>query len=84
MQDKRSTFRDAAAGLVIAAALALPFVPLPGDGAARMKVSFRTADAGQPRSFSAQTPQSLCTIAAAALSYENPEDGAFTQVKCGD
>jgi hypothetical protein len=81
MHVKRSTLHDIAAGAIIAAALALPFVPLPGDGAARMKVHFRT-DTGKPQSFSAETSQSVCSIMAAALSYENPKDGAFTDVKC--
>jgi hypothetical protein len=84
MQDERSTFRDMAAAVVVVGALALPFVPLPGDGTAQMKVNFRTADTGKPQSFSTETSQSLCTVMAAALSYESPEDGAFTQVKCSE
>jgi hypothetical protein len=84
MQDKRSTLHDIAAGVIVAAALALPFVPLPGDGAARMKVHFRTADTGKPQSFSTETSQSVCNIMAATLSYEDPKDGAFTHVKCSE
>jgi hypothetical protein len=83
MRIKRSTLHDIAAAVIVAAALALPFVPLPGDGAARMKVHFRT-DAGKPQSFSTETSQSVCSIMAAALTYEDPKDGAFTRVKCSE
>jgi hypothetical protein len=84
MQDKRSTLHDIAAGAIVAAALALPFVPLPGDGAARMKVHFRTSDTGKPPSFSTETSQSVCTMLAATLTYEDPKDGAFTHVNCSE
>jgi hypothetical protein len=84
MQDEQSTLRDMAAAITVVAALALPFVPLPGDGAARMKVNFRTVETGKAQSFSTETSQSLCTVMAAALSYESAEDGAFTQVKCSE
>ena len=84
MQNQRSTLHDIAAGVIVAAALALPFVPLPGDGAARMKVHFRTGDAAKPQSFSTETSQSVCNMMAATLTYEDPKDGAFTHVKCSD
>jgi hypothetical protein len=84
MQDKRSTLHDIAAGAIVAAALALPFVPLPGDGAARMKVHFRTSDTGKPQSFSTETSQSVCSMLAATLTYEDPNDGAFTHVNCSE
>jgi hypothetical protein len=44
-------------------------------------VHFRT-DAGKPQSFSTETSQSVCSLMAAALTYEDPKDGAFTHVKC--
>jgi hypothetical protein len=84
MQNRRTTLHDIVAGAIVAAALALPFIPLPDGGAARMKVQFRTVDSGKPQSFSTDTSQSVCTIMAAALNYENPQDGAFTHVKCGE
>jgi hypothetical protein len=84
MQDKRSTPRDLAAGLFVAFALALPFLQLPGDGAARMKVHFRGEDGGAARVLSTETSRSLCAAMAAALSYGNPDTGAFTQVNCGE
>lgn len=84
MQGKPSTFRDVAAGVLVALALALPFVPLPGDGAARMKVHFRTSQAEPPHAFSTETSRSVCTVMAATLSYENPDNGAFTHVACSE
>ncbi|MGO8916505.1 MAG: hypothetical protein ACLQJR_11425 [Stellaceae bacterium] len=82
MQDKRSMLRDMAAGLIVVVALALPFVRLPGDSAARMKVHFRSDNGETPRVLSTKTSASLCAMMAAALSYEDPDTGAFTQVNC--
>jgi hypothetical protein len=84
MQGKPSAARDLAAGLLVLTALALPFMPFPGDGAARMKVHFRTDASGKPQLLSTQTSRSVCQVMAAALSYDNPETGAFTRVKCLD
>lgn len=84
MQDKRSTLHDMAAGLLVVLALALPFVRLPGDSAARMKVHFRSDNGETPRVLSTETSHSLCTVMAAALSYEDPDTGAFTQVNCSE
>ncbi len=84
MQDRPSTLRDIAAGLLVLASLALPFVPLPGDRAARMKVDFRTETGAKPQLLSTETSHSVCTVMAAALAYENPQTGAFTRVKCQD
>lgn len=84
MPDRPSTLRDIAAGLLVLGSLALPFLPLPGDGAARMKVDFRTASGARPQFLSTNTTRSVCTVMAAALSYEDPQTGAFTKVKCQD
>ncbi|HXY98963.1 MAG TPA: hypothetical protein VEI03_03115 [Stellaceae bacterium] len=84
MQDKRTTLRDLAAGVFVTLALALPFLHLPGDGAARMKVHFRSDDGGRARVLSTETSRSLCTVMAAALSYDDPATGAFTRVNCTD
>jgi hypothetical protein len=81
-QDRISTLGDAAAGLIVAAALALPFLPFPGDGAAHMKVNFRTGTGEPPHVLSTETSSSLCAVMAAALSYEDPSTGTFTEVKC--
>ncbi len=83
MQGKLSSLRDAAAGALVLTALALPLVPVPGDGTAKMKVHFRTESGAQPQLLSTETSSSVCHVMAAALSYENP-DGTFTQVNCQD
>jgi hypothetical protein len=70
-----------AAGLVLTA-LALPFLHVPGDGTARMWVNFRTTEMAKAKAFSTETSRSVCTVMAAALSYENPTTGEFTRVDC--
>jgi hypothetical protein len=82
-QDRLSTLGDAVAGLIVVAALALPFLPLPGDGTAPMRVSFRTESSDTPQMLSTETSSSLCAVMAAALTYEDPGTGTFTEVKCG-
>jgi hypothetical protein len=84
MHGKPSVARDLAASLLVVMALALPFMPFPGDGAARMKVHFRAQASDKPQLLSTQTSRSVCRVMAAALSYDNPETGAFTRVKCLD
>ena len=82
MPDKSSTLRDTATGLLVVLALALPFLQLPGDSVARMKVHFRADKGEAPRVLSTETSSSLCAVMAAALSYDNPNTGAYTQVNC--
>jgi hypothetical protein len=82
MEFRQSSFRDLAAGVLILGTLALPFLPFPGDGSARMKVHFRTSDTEHPRAFSTETSRSLCLVMAAALTYENRDSGTFTRVAC--
>jgi hypothetical protein len=84
MRDKPSTLHDMVAGTLILLALALPFVPTLGDGSARMKVHFRAAEGEAARVFSANTSRRVCSAMAAALSYDNPDTGAFTRVNCAD
>ena len=84
MQIKRSTVRDMIAAGFVLLALALPFVPMPGDGTARMQVHFRTGDMSKPRAFSTETSRRVCTVMAAALDYENPTTGEYTHVACGE
>jgi hypothetical protein len=84
MEQQSSRLRDTTAILLVLAALALPFLPLPGDGLARMKVDFRVAGAKKPQLVSTDTSWSVCTVMAAALSYDNPKTGAFTRVSCRD
>ena len=54
MQGKRSTVRDVAAAIFVFAALAMPFASMLWDGAARMKVHFRTSEMEKPRAFSTE------------------------------
>lgn len=82
MQDKPSTLRDVAAGILVAAALALPLLPLPGGNSAKMKVHFRTESGGKPQLLSTETTSSVCRVMAVALAYEDPQTGTFTHVNC--
>lgn len=82
MQDKASALRDATAALIVAASLALPFLPLPGDGTARMKVDFRIPGDKKPQLVLTETTRSVCAVMAAALAYDNPQTGAFTRINC--
>jgi hypothetical protein len=84
MAQEPSPLRDATAVLLVLASLALPFLPLPGDGLAQMKVDFRVPGAKKPQLVSTNTSLSVCTAMAAALSYDNPKTGAFTRVSCRD
>lgn len=84
MQDKRPMLRDLAASFLVVFALALPFVRLPADSAARMKVHFRSDNGEAPRVLSTETSRSVCNVMAAALSYRDPSTGAFTEVKCSE
>jgi hypothetical protein len=84
MQGMGSTARDVAAGILVFAALAMPFASMLWDGAARMKVHFRTSEMEKPRAFSTETSRSVCTVMAAALSYEDPSTGEYTHVACSE
>jgi hypothetical protein len=84
MQAKLSAARDMLVAALLLLFLALPFLPIPGDGVARMRVHFRTSQMADPRAFTTETSRSVCTVMAAALSYEDPHTGEYTQVACGD
>jgi hypothetical protein len=84
VQDKRSMLRDVTAGIFVAAALTMPFASMLWDGAARMKVHFRTSEMEKPRAFSTETSKSVCPVMAAALSFENPSTGEYTHVACSE
>jgi hypothetical protein len=83
MRDKASTLHDMIVVTLLMLALALPFLRAASDGAARVRMHFRTEEMAKPRDFTAETSRSVCTVMAAALTYENP-DGTFTRVKCED
>jgi hypothetical protein len=84
MQGKRSTVRDMVAGILVFTALAMPFLSTLWDSAAHMKVHFRTSEMAKPRAFSTETSRSVCTVMAAALSYEDPNTGEYTHVACSE
>jgi len=83
MHIKWSNGRDIAISLAVLVALALPFMPVPGDHMTRMEVRFNTG-AAAPRAFNTRTLHSICTVAAAALAYEDPQTGQYTRITCGD
>ena len=84
MQGKSSLARDFAAGILVVFALAMPFASTFLDSAARMQVHFRTSEMAKPRSFTTETSKGVCTVMAAALSYENPGTGEYTHVACSE
>jgi hypothetical protein len=47
-------------------------------------VHFRTGQMTDPRAFTTETSRSVCTVMAAALSYEDPHTGEYTHVACGE
>jgi len=63
--------------------LAAPLTPIPGDHPARIAVQFRHPGMAAPRRFAAPGDASLCTILAAALSFQDRASGGFTRVDCG-
>jgi hypothetical protein len=84
MHEKRATFREAAAAAFVAAALVLPLaLPLLG-GATHAKVQFRTSETEPARVLTLRTSKSVCATAAAALSYGDPTNGAYTEINCDD
>jgi hypothetical protein len=83
MQETRGAFRELAAGAFVAAALVLPLaLQLLADGATRAKVQFRTSDTEPARILTVKISKSVCATAAAALSYGDPGDGAYTEINC--
>jgi len=75
-------WRERLLATAIFAGLALPFIPVPGDGMAHMKAVRRDEAATPPVKVSTQAPRSVCEVLAFSLAYENPETGAYTRVAC--
>src|SRR6185437_12855273 len=69
MREKWSNARDIALSLLVLLGLALPFLPVPGDGTTRMHVLFHTGAMNHPRDFSVTTTRSVCELMAAALAF---------------
>ena len=76
------TWRERFLATAILASLALPFIPVPGDGMARMKAVCREEAGTHPVKVTTQAPKSVCEVLAFSLAYENPETGAYTRVAC--
>jgi len=64
--------------------LALPFVPIPGDGRTEMQVAFQAAGMSKPRQIHTHTGRAECVAMAHLLAYEDPANGRFTRVACLD
>lgn len=78
----RLSWRERLLATLVVGSLALPFVPVPGDGMAHMKAVRRDESAAAPVKVSTQVPKSVCEVLAFSLAYENPETGAYTRVAC--
>lgn len=78
----RLSGREWLTATLILTGLALPFLRLPGDGMARMKVNFRNQTTSIPAKFTTQTPLSVCAMLAYSLDYEDPGSGQYTHIDC--
>jgi hypothetical protein len=76
--------REVVLSLLVFLALALPLVPVPGDGLTRVDVRFRTHEMAQPRAFTVETKRSTCQLIEKFLAFENPDTGEFTRVSCAN
>ena len=79
---QRLSWRERLLATGIVASLALPFIPVPGDGMARMKAVRRDEAGTHPVKVSTQAPKSVCEVLAFSLAYEDPQTGAYTRVAC--
>ncbi len=79
-----SAHRDQLLSAVVFLALAVPLVPVPGDGPARVNVRFQASGMSRPHSFHAQTKRSTCEVVAMVLAYDNPDTGEYTRITCGE
>jgi hypothetical protein len=75
-------WRERVTATMIVVGLALPFIPVPGDGMARMKAVRLDEATTHPVKVTTQAPRSVCEVLAFSLAYENPETGAYTRVAC--
>ncbi len=79
---RRLNWRERITAILVVLGLALPFVPVPGDGLARMNIAHRSDTALKPAEFTTQAPLSVCMVLAYSLDYENPETGGYTHIAC--
>lgn len=82
MQINWSNSRDLAISFLALLALAIPFLPIPGDHEIRMYVRYHTHGTA-PHAFSTYTLHSICTMMATALAYNDPKTGQYTRISCG-
>jgi len=65
----------------IVASLALPFIPVPGDGVAQMKAVRHDTEVAKVKVLT-EAPRSVCEVLAFSLAYEDPATGAYQRVAC--
>ena len=75
-------WRERLLATAIFVSLALPFIPVPGDGMGHMKAVRRDEAGTHPVKVTTQAPMSVCEVMAFSLAYENPQTGAYTRVAC--
>ncbi|HTZ80290.1 MAG TPA: hypothetical protein VMC10_20445 [Stellaceae bacterium] len=75
-------WRERLLAICIVASLALPFIPVPGDGTAHMKLIRNDAVEPKPVKVSTEAPRSVCEVLAFSLAYEDPATGAYQRVHC--
>ena len=76
--------RVAAGSFLVFLGLAVPFIPIPGDHFTRIAVQFRATAMNEPTRFTARTTASICNVLAAAMDYDDPKDGGYTHIDCGN
>lgn len=79
---QRLNWRERLTAILVVLGLALPFVPVPGDGVARMNIAHRSETALKPAKVTTQAPLSACKVLAYSLDYENLETGGYTHIAC--
>jgi len=80
--EERLDWRERSLVAFVTLSLALPFIPVPGDGTIGMKVARRADGAVAPVKAKIQAPMSVCQVLAFSLAYEDPATGAYTHVVC--
>jgi len=75
------SWRERLLATCIVASLALPFIPVPGDGVAQMKAVRHDTEVAKVK-VSTEAPRSVCEVLAFSLAYEDPATGAYQRVAC--
>jgi hypothetical protein len=84
MGSNRLNPREIALSLIVFLGLAVPFMPLPGDGTTRIDVRFQTSDMEKPQGFSTYTRRSICSLLSMSLDFDNPDTGEYTRIDCAE